>query len=165
MATVERIIDEANLESFGAYTSVGNYPHEEMLRLVTSASSIMDIPAEILMRQFGRELFPLLYESHPQFQEAGLTGAPLLLANIQDHIHLEVTKLYPDSNPPVVSVESKEGRLEVKYESHRPFAYVALGLIEGCYEYFGESAEIQFDSELGAISNQARFVITDSPEG
>ena len=38
MATAEQIIDDANLASQGAYTSVGNYSHEEMIKLATEKS-------------------------------------------------------------------------------------------------------------------------------
>ena len=109
MTTAEQIIDNAELESQGAYTSVGNYSHEEMISLVVSAATILDAPPGALMRQFGQELFSRLYESHPQFFEEGVNDAPLFLARIQQHIHDEVTKLYQDSKPPQVLVSKEPG--------------------------------------------------------
>jgi hypothetical protein len=159
MATAEQIIDGAELESLGAYTSVGNYAHEEMTSLVVSASSVLQVPAQALMRKFGQELFSQLYESHPQFFEEGINDAPLFLARVQQHIHDEVTKLYPESNPPQVLVSKEPGILKVTYESHRPFALVALGLVEGCFEYFGEPVTVEFDDDLDATSSTAQFII------
>jgi hypothetical protein len=159
IATAEQIIDEANLKSSGAFTAVGNYPHQEMLLLVGSASSILQSPPRDLMRQFGKELFSRLYESHPEFFEENVNNAPLFLERIQEHIHDEVTKLYPDSSPPSILVSKDEGFLRVAYESHRPFALVALGLIEGCYEYFGKPVHVQFDDNLDATSSSAQFSI------
>lgn len=161
IATAEQIIDEANLESSGAFTAVGNYPHQEMLQLVGSASSILQSPPQDLMRLFGKELFPRLYESHPQFFDENVDNAPLFLERIQQHIHDEVIKLYPDSSPPTVLVSKNEGSLQITYESHRPFALVALGLIEGCYEYFGKPVQVQFDENLDATSSSAQFSILD----
>ena len=161
IVTAEKIIDEANLEGFGAYTAVGNYPHQEMFKLVESASSVLQIAPEKLMRQFGKELFSRLYESHPAFIKKGVDNAPLFLARVQQHIHDEVIKLYPDSNPPKVLVTKGDGVLRVRYESHRPFALVALGLIEGCYEYFGRPVQAEFDSDLGVMSSVAEFSIRD----
>ena len=159
IATAEQVIDEANLETSGAFTAVGNYPHQEVLQLVGSASSILKSPPRDLMRQFGRELFSRLYESHPDFFEANVDNAPLFLERVQQHIHDEVIKLYPDSNPPRVLVAKSDGVLQVTYESHRPFALVALGLIEGCYEYFGRPVEVQFDDNLDETSSNAQFSI------
>ena len=163
VTTAEQIIDGAGLESMGAYTAVGNYSHEEMISLVVSASRVLQLPAQALMRQFGQELFPRLYESHPQFFEEGVNDAPRFLARIQQHIHEEVTKLYPDSNPPKVLVSKEPGLLKVKYESHRPFALVALGLVEGCFEYFGKPVTVEFDKDLDATSSTAQFIIRDEP--
>jgi hemerythrin-like domain-containing protein len=161
IATAEQIIEEANLNSSGAFTAVGNYPHQEVLLLVGSAASILQSPSRDLMRQFGKELFSRLYDSHPQFFEENVDNAPLFLERIQQHIHDEVIKLYPDSNPPRVLVSKSEGLLQVTYESHRPFALVALGLIEGCYEYFGRPVEVEFDDSLDETSSNAQFSIRD----
>ena len=161
VTTAEQIIDGAGLESLGAYTAVGNYPHDEMVKLVVSASAVLQLPAQALMRQFGQELFPRLYESHPQFFEEGVNDAPHFLARIQQHIHDEVVKLYSDSNPPTVLVSREPGLLKVNYESHRPFALVALGLVEGCFEYFGKPVAVEFDDDLDATSSTAQFVIRD----
>ena len=163
LATAEQIIDGAELPSQGAYTSVGNYPHEEMIALVVSASAVLQAPPQALMRQFGQELFSRLYESHPQFFEEGVNDAPRFLARIQQHIHDEVVKLYTDSNPPQVLVAREPGYMKVTYESHRPFALVALGLVEGCFEYFGKPVTVEFDDALDAASSTAQFIIRDEP--
>jgi hypothetical protein len=161
LVTAEQIIDEAKLAGSGAYTAVGNYPHQEMIQLVESASTILQIAPEELMRQFGKELFSKLYESHPKFFDEGVDNAPLFLARVQQHIHDEVVKLCPESNPPKVLVSKGDRILRVKYQSHRPFALVALGLIEGCYEYFGRPAQVRFCSDLGVTSSVAEFSIRD----
>lgn len=161
VAIAEQIIEAANLGHFGAYTAVGNYPHQEVMQLVESAASILEIPAQDLMRQFGRELFSILYESHPEFFEDAVVDAPSFLARVQSHIHDEVVKLYPESNPPKVIVTYGGGALLVDYESHRPLALVALGLIEGCYEYFGGPIKVGFDPELDITSSSAQFSIVD----
>ena len=63
----ELIISEAGLENDGAFTTVGNYPHSEAIKLVISASEHLNTPVADLMRQFGNELFVRLLDSHPQF--------------------------------------------------------------------------------------------------
>ena len=72
-------------------------------------------------------------------------------------------KLYPESKPPQVLVSREPGFLKVTYESHRPFALVALGLVEGCFEYFGTPVSVEFDDDLDATSSTAQFIIRDTP--
>ena len=159
LATAEEIVETANLESSGAYTSVGNYPHEEMLLLVDAATSILGIPQQELMRHFGQELFVRLYESHPDFFEEAIHDAPTFLARVQNHIHDEVVKLYPEARPPKLQVSDGDGCLLVSYDSHRPFALVALGLLEGCFEHFGEPITIRSDRALDTNSTSAQFSV------
>lgn len=159
LATAEQIVESANLGSGGAYTSVGNYPHQEMLQLVDAATAILGVPQQDLMRQFGRELFIRLYRSHPDFFEDAVQDAPAFVARVQDHIHDEVMKLYPEARPPKLRLSEGDGCLIVTYDSHRPFALVALGLLEGCFEHFGESISIRSDRELDTRSTSARFSI------
>lgn len=165
LATAEIIVETANLESSGAYTSVGNYPHEEMLQLIDAATSILGIPQPDLMRNFGRELFIRLYQSHPDFFEDAIPDAPAFLARVQNHIHDEVVKLYPESRPPELRVSEGEDCLRVTYDSHRPFALVALGLLEGCFEHFGQSIKIRCDRALDTSSSSAQFSIFDDHGG
>ena len=160
--TAESIIQTADIESLEAYTSVGNYPHQEVLQLVNAATSILNIPQMDLMRLFGQELFSRLYESHPDFFEEAVNDAPAFLARVESHIHSEVMKLYPESKPPSVRVSESDGCLLVKYDSHRPLAIVALGLVEGCFEYFDHPVQIRIHGELDTTSSSARFSVMDA---
>ncbi len=64
LATVERILGQAAPENEGAYTSVGNYHHGEMVRLVVALSETSDIPADELLQVFGRWVFLRLFVAH-----------------------------------------------------------------------------------------------------
>jgi hemerythrin-like domain-containing protein len=158
----EQIIDEAGLESQGAVTSVGNYPHQEAIKLVTSAARTLDQPAEDIMRQFGRELFDKLQESHSQFFEEGADDAFTFLSKIQSHIHAEVKKLYPGANPPRVSCSIQDDQMKVVYESHRPFAMVAFGLLEGCCAHFDDALSVQIDTDPKQDPAKAAFTVSRS---
>ena len=156
----EQIINQADLDTKGAFTSVGNYPHDEALKLVSSAASILETPPEDLMRQFGGELFEHLIASHPEFLPEHVDDAFSFLSVVQSHIHTEVKKLYPESSPPNVSTVVENGKMIVTYDSHRPFAMIAMGLIEGCCAYFDESLTVVTDSDLGATDSSATFIIS-----
>ena len=155
---LEEILERSGLSTGGAYTTVGNYPHEEAVRIVLTVSNELGTPAEDLMRQFGRELFPRFVNLYPQFFE-GVTDAQTLLRGIQTHIHDEVEKLYPESNPPRFDVSSEDHALVITYNSHRPMASVAMGLIEGCVAHFGQPLVVRRDENAPQSDTEARFSI------
>jgi hypothetical protein len=156
----ESIISGAALDNDGAFTSVGNYPHSEAIKLVLSASEELDIPPADLMRQFGNELFPRLLDAHPQFIGEEPDDAFTFLSKVQTHIHVEVAKLYTDSNPPAVRTTLQDGEMIVSYSSHRPFAMIAMGLIEGCCAYFDDTLVVELHEDLDPASKRATFSIT-----
>jgi Haem-NO-binding len=63
--TWEALLDAADAD--GAYSSLGNYPDEEMMKLVGAASLALKMPADDVVRWFGRNALPLLAKKHPQF--------------------------------------------------------------------------------------------------
>ena len=56
MEMADEIIENAHLESGGAYTTLGTYDHREMLELVTQLSQSTGIPVPDLVRVFGIHL-------------------------------------------------------------------------------------------------------------
>jgi hypothetical protein len=153
------IIDASDLSTGGAYTSVGTYPHDEMVRLVVQLSARTGIALPALLHAFGKHLlgrFAVMYPKH----FAGRTSTFELLEVLDNKIHVEVRKLYPDAELPVFDHSlDAPGRLAFVYRSKRPFADLAAGLIAGCIEHFGERIEVareDFPCDSGA---HTRFVL------
>jgi hypothetical protein len=138
----DEIIAGAELESGGAYTAVGTYDHHEMLTLVTRLSEKTGVPVPELVKAFGRYLFGRFVELYPAFFE-GIDGAFSFLDRIEEHVHVEVKKLYPDAELPTFETSHPDGNTMIMdYRSRRPFADLALGLIEGCIDHYGESVDV-----------------------
>jgi hypothetical protein len=157
---VDDIIDACNLSSGGAYTSVGSYPHEEMVSLVTALSEQSGVSTSELYRCFGRYLFKRLVVGFPHFTHNAKSTLELLYS-VEEYMNQEVRKLYPDAKLPTFRYESSHPKqLTLTYHSMRPFADLAHGMIEGVAEHFGE--EISIESDLGPNSSEtdARFSIT-----
>ena len=134
----ERLLDEANPPSGGAYTSVGTYDPQEMVLLVTKLSEIIDISVPDLLKTFGQHLLGRFVETFPAFFE-GMTSAFDFLPRVESFVHLEVKKLYADAElPSFTCVSTKPGRLEMTYRSARNLPDLAEGLILGVIEHFGE---------------------------
>jgi hypothetical protein len=139
----DEIIGSSNLPSGGMYTAVGTYQHGEMLELVAHLSEKTNTPGAELVRTFGLYLFGRFLELYPAFFE-GVGGTFVFLTQIEDHVHAEVRKLYPDAELPTFETRLLDGdTLEMTYRSRRPFADLALGLIQGCVEHYGEDVSIE----------------------
>lgn len=138
--TWESLLDTAGVT--GAYTSVGSYPHEELLALVGAASAATGRPADDLVRWFGREALPLLYERYPGFFDAH-TGTRSFLLTLNDVIHPEVRKLFPGAYAPSFTVDDSDPEsVSLAYESHRGLCAFAEGLIEGAADHYGETVVV-----------------------
>jgi hypothetical protein len=139
----DEIIVAANLPSGGMYTSVGTYDHGEMMALVAQLSARTGSPGAELIQTFGTYLFGRFVEMHPAFFE-GVNGTFDFLTRIEEHVHAEVRKLYPDAELPSFETTSpKQDTLEMVYRSRRPLADLALGLIRGCVDHYGEDLVIE----------------------
>jgi hypothetical protein len=155
----DRIIMDSHLPSGGAYTSVGTYDHSEMLALVQRLAELTDSSVEELVRRFGQHLcgrFARLYGSFFQ----GAEGLFDFLETIDEHVHVEVQKLYPDAELPRFSTQRPDpNTLVMTYESKRPFAALAHGLILGSIDHFGEAVSVVMEDLSAGQGNQARFVL------
>jgi len=155
---VDSIIQESHLPNGGAYTSIGTYPHSEIVMLVTQLSHKTEIPVSELLRIYGRHILRVFAKSYSHFFE-GVTTAFGLLEQIENHIHVEVLKLYPDAELPRFSVRRlDENTLEMIYHSERRLADFAMGLIESTLEHYQEKATI-LREDLNPDGSTVRFLI------
>ena len=156
---LEKIIDQANLPSEGIYTSVGTYDHDEIIALVQALSNETNISIPDLIKTFGNHLFGQFEVGYPQFFE-GVDSAITFLSKIDNYIHVEVRKLYPDAELPKFEYEVVEDdQLIMEYRSIRPFADLAEGLIQGCIEHFGGGLVLKREDIGEKNGTNARFTI------
>ena len=146
LVMVQRIIDECELDTDGIYTSIGTYSHKDMFKMVGKLSEIKGIPIPELLTIFGEYFFNTLSNDYPQFmKQANLFG---FLDSIENYIHPEVLKLYPDAELPSFGSEIKnENELILNYMSSRKLSDVAIGLIKGASKYYNEDVNIVKISE------------------
>lgn len=139
MAVTERMVNQTDLPSGGAYTSIGTYDHDEIVALVTSLSAITEIGAPDLVRTFGEHLMGRFVVLFPDF----FSSVPDLLSfleTVDGLIHQEVHKLYSNATLPDIHTERQaDGGLILTYKSARQMADLAEGLIAGAILQFGGS--------------------------
>ncbi len=156
----DRIILTSDLPTGGAYTAVGTYDHQEAMRLVSSLSRETGIAVPELLRTFGQHLFHRFVKLYPHFF-ARSRSALEFLGQIDQYIHLEVQKLYPDAELPVFEYEAGgQDRLIMVYRSKRALADLAEGLMRGCATHFGETIDIRSDDLSQGQGTVVRFTVT-----
>ena len=112
------------------------------MALVEALSRRTGISVADLVRSFGQHLlarFTVLYPA----MFAHHHGLFDLLAAIDNHIHVEVRKLYAEARLPRFQVLDRDHHcLRLLYRSPRSMEALAQGLIEGAAAHFGEPCRV-----------------------
>lgn len=154
---IDDIIDEADLESGGAYTSVGTYSHKELLELVGLLSDKSGISIEDLVKVFGEYLLERFTKNYPAFFQE-VDSCFEFLDTIENKVHVEVKKLYPEAElPTFTSNIVNKNNMELVYKSKRPFSALAYGLIKGSASYFKENITIDMKDLSDKDNTQVIF--------
>ena len=139
----DEMITSSDLESNGFYTAVGTYDHREMVEMVSQLSEMTGVSIGDLLEKYGVYLFSKLIEGYPGFLE-GIDNAFDFLKTIDNHIHVEVRKLYPEAELPKFNYEEPDREtLVLKYASPRGFGAFAYGMMLGCIAYFEEDIVVE----------------------
>jgi hypothetical protein len=139
--TWEMLLEASELE--GVYTSLGSYPDDDLFKLVGAASAALDVPADDIVRWFGRGAMPLFAERFPELFSAHVDTRSFVLT-LNDIIHPEVRKLYPGAIVPefsfIAAAESDD--LGMDYYSPRRLCAFAEGLLLGAGDHFGDTVSV-----------------------
>ena len=154
---LDRIIEKANVPSGAVYTSVGTYDHKELISLVVALSKESGVPVPDLVKTYGQHLLGRFVHHYPQFFEDE-TSTFDFIEKVEDFIHGEVVKLYPEAKTPKLDC-ARDGadRMSVTYESCRGLADAAEGLILGTAAHFGEEIAISREDLSGGGGTKVRF--------
>ena len=147
--TVDQIIARLGeeLSTGGAYTSVGNYPHGELLAMATTLSTLKSESMEAIIGEFARHLMGEFRRLHGEYFDQADNAFDFLLS-IGEQIHIDVRKLYPDARPPEVTGENRgDDAMYLSYRSHRPLSALALALVNETASVFDESMSVEILSQ------------------
>ncbi len=156
----DKIIEASNnLSTDGAYTAVGTYHHSELIELVSHLSEEVDIDVPLLVEAFGNFLFDRFVVLYPNFFTENQTTFGFLDL-IENHVHVEVKKLYPDAELPTFDTTLfNDNHLEMIYQSKRPFAPVAYGLMQGCIAHYKEDITIDREDLGNGENKHVKFTL------
>ncbi|SEG86332.1 heme NO-binding domain-containing protein [Marinobacterium lutimaris] len=159
----DQLLANPQLQYGGIYTAVGSYEHHDIIRMAIHLSEISGIPADDLVPAFGEYLFHQLVQRYPQMIEDCHSMLDLL-QGIETSIHTQVRALYPSASlPSFECIREADNHLVMQYESKRPFVNLALGLIQGAANHYGQQYEIEVVRARDNEDNKASFYITTQP--
>jgi len=158
LAMVDKIITQSELDSGGAYTAVGTYEFTEMLQLISNLSENTDISVDDLLMVYSEHLFAALIKSHPNLVEHYKDPMDLL-ASIENHIHVEVQKIYPEAQLPTFMLEERtDTKMVMVYKSDKALYMLGKGLMLETFKLFKVPANIEFE-KLNEQGTEVRFTI------
>ena len=138
----EDMIEGAELANDGVFTSVGTYDASEMVKMVLKLSELTKTDVPELLIAYGKHLFTRFTDMFPHFFPDDITIFDFL-SKIDDYIHVEVKKLYPDAELPVIKTISKgDDKMVIEYHSSRKLSDFAKGLLLGAIDHFNENVEV-----------------------
>ncbi|MGG6230727.1 heme NO-binding domain-containing protein [Tenacibaculum sp. SDUM215027] len=155
---VDKIIEQSELDSGGVYTAIGTYKFSEMLQLLESLSNNTGVSTDDLLLVYAEHFFSVIEDNYPGLL-ATYNDPIEMLSSIEDHIHVEVKKIYPDAELPTFLVEERsENSLVMLYKSSRAMHHFGLGLMNKTFEHFNSSAEIVLE-KIKSDGTEVRFII------
>lgn len=158
LAMVDKIINQSNLESNGVYTAVGTYEFSEMLQLISHLSQNTDISVDDLLMVYSEHLFKALIKAHPDLVQH-YKDPMNLLASIENHIHVEVQKIYPEAQLPTFDLEERtDTKMVMVYKSDKALYMLGKGLMLETFKLFKVPVDIELE-KLNEAGTEVRFII------
>jgi hypothetical protein len=152
---VDKIIEDAKLANNGSFTQAGNYPFEELVRLLMALSKETNIEIPQLLEIFGEHMFSRLISLNPQLKD-NFKSSLDLISRVDDIIHPEVQKLYPGADLPKFNlIERSENKVVIDYISSKHLEPFAIGLMKGSAKNFNEKLTITQEK----INDLTRFTL------
>lgn len=154
----EEMIIKAAPKSGGVYTATSTYDHQELIDMVVILSGMSKLSVRDLVKSFGQHLFRVFSDSFP-VKVNPKQELFEFLESVENYIHVEVRKLYPDAALPTITcTRQQDDVMDLQYASKCPFADLAEGLIEESASHFKTSISLRRIDD-GKANDAATFTI------
>jgi hypothetical protein len=133
----EKVKEESDVD-VEVFVSNSGYPDEMTNKLVEAASRILEMPADEILRAFGRYwVLQTARDGYGELLNGGGRDLPEFLRNLPT-FHARVSLIFPHLRPPRFSCfDVTESSLCLRYYSDRPgLAPFVIGLLNGLGEMF-----------------------------
>jgi hypothetical protein len=148
---VDHLISATRPASGGAYTAVGTYEAGELMAMVIELSRKLGVPVPDLVKAFGGHLFHYFVSSHSQTM-GEVRSTVELLASVENRIHVDVRKLFPDAELPTIGFEQIDPKTSV-------VVYRSEGLIAASIDHFKEPIALKREDLPPGNGTHAKFTL------
>lgn len=155
--TVDAMIEKSKVPNDGAYTQAGNYPVEEIVALMVALSEIQKADLTLLIQSYGEYLFGRLASLYPNIEQ--FESAFDIISHVDNLIHPEVQKLYPDADlPEFETIEERADKIILRYKSKKGLHQLAKGLILGAGAFYNENLSVSIDETKNPVEIEVRKI-------
>jgi predicted hydrocarbon binding protein len=138
----DELLDEADLPSEGAYTTVVTYDDQELFILIGLVADRQNISVRDAQFAFGKWVFKKFYNSAPAGAHDFEDVFEFLYA-VQSFIHVEVKKLNSNALVPEFKFLSEtSNKLSFHYISPRKLCFFCEGIVHGLAEHMGQAVNV-----------------------
>ena len=142
----EEILALCPLKTKKPFVGPGTYPDSDLMAIALKASEILEVDLPDALRAFGRYSFPRLAQRFPQFVVGHDRPMPFLLS-VEDVIHIEIKKLFPNAVTPSFTYRGvSDDRLVIEYRSRRKLCSFMEGLLDGVAGYY--ECELRYEQNV-----------------
>lgn len=158
LAMADHVLDPNGLSTGGVFTSVGTYDDSDMIVILSRLSKKTGLSLGQLQYAFGEYIFGTFLKGYgPMIERFSSTFD--LVSHLDDFIHPEVRKLYPDAAlPGFAVVDRNDSQMELRYSSARKMPDFAEGLMMAVAEHFDEKIKVNWEV-IDETAGTFRFVI------
>jgi hypothetical protein len=144
------------------FISNESYPDDITFRLVGAASSVLNVPAEVVLNQFGRWwVLKTAREGYGNLMKAGGRTLSEFLVNLPN-FHTRIVMMMPELKPPEFECSDIEAdSLRLHYRSHRRgLSAFVIGLLEGLGEMFATPVKVYQEQRLDDGADHDVFFVS-----
>jgi predicted hydrocarbon binding protein len=136
------LLNEADLPSEGAYSSVVTYDDQELFILIGLVTDKKNISVKDAQLAFGKWVFKEFYNIAPSGAHDFEDVFEFLYA-VQGFIHVEVKKLNPNALVPEFKfLFESANKLSFHYISPRKLCFFCEGIVHGLAEHLGQAVTV-----------------------
>lgn len=142
------------------YVPVTEYPDEDLLALLETASEMTETPIPDLLHAFGVFLIPHILETYDVHVSKEWSGLELI-ANVGEYIHTPLTEKHVSkyTPPELVSEWKDEDTVNLVYRSERELCHLARGLFDGISDYFDEEIDVEEPHCMHEGDDHCEFIV------
>lgn len=162
--TWAEILKKAGIQD-PTFVGMARYPDELAGRIVGAASAVLKLPAEDVMRAFGRHWTTNTAPTYYGELMAFAGNSFLEVVKNLDQMHARIALIFPNYKPPSFRVdELGPGKLRLYYSSQRAgLGPVVEGMMIGLGDRFGLDVTIKSEKGRGDGLDHDEFLVTYAP--